>query len=507
MIVEHLSSLSADAYIALGLLANNIHWLVLGALIGMILGVLPGMGGVVTLTILIPFTLGMDTFSAFTLLGAALGATTFGGSITAILVNIPGTGSNAATLLDGYPMTRNGEGARAIGASAFSSAAGAFVGLLVFFLMIPFVIQIAILFGPSEVFWLVVLGLTVIPLVAGDRVLAGLAASGLGLMLAFMGQSSITGEYRFTYGQAFLLDGIELIPALIGLFALAEMFKLSSTEAGSIVDTSNVELKGNKWDGVKDVVRHRWMWLRCSLLGTFIGAIPGVGGSAATFIAYGHAVQSSVNSHEFGTGRVEGVIGSEAANDAKDGGQLFPTLGLGIPGSGSTAVLLGGFLMHGLIPGPDLLAEELTLMLIIVFALVGSNILTSILGLLFTEKFLRITSVPVYQLAPVIIVVGLVATYIVRNSFGDIVIALIFAALGIVMIYLSVSRVPIVIALILGAMLENNYHLAIDLAGGDIQTALFAGTLNQILIGFVLFAVLVPLYQLSSYSIMDRIGR
>jgi len=487
-------SLITDSVTALGIIGGNLLWLFVGVIAGMALGIIPGMGGVVTLTIILPFTLRMNPNQAFIVLSAALGAVSFSGSISAILINAPGTGGNAATLLDGYPMAQKGKAAEAIGAAAIASAGGAVIGILFFFIMIPFVIDVALLFGASEIFWLVLLGLSIVPLVAGERVLAGLVMGGLGLLVSFVGQTSVTGEYRFTFGLPLLFDGLNLVPPLVGLFALAEMVKLGASNEGLVPDKVE-EIAGNKLDGVKQVIRHKWLFVRCSVFGMIIGAIPGIGATVATFITYGHAVQSSNNQEEFGSGRVEGVIATESANDSKDGGQLFPTLGLGIPGSASTAVLLGGFIIHGITPGPGLLQDSLDLMLVIVFSLLFSNLLTSLIGLTFTGVFVRIQQVSISRLFPTIVILALVATFVLRNNFGDMFIALLFGALGLVLMYLNISRIPIIIALILGSILERNFFLAIRIADGGPAQAFFSGWLNQLLIVILAVSALLPIIQ------------
>ncbi|WP_418280345.1 tripartite tricarboxylate transporter permease [Halorubrum sp. DTA98] len=491
MVIEF-GGLFEHAAEALWIVISQWQYLLLGILAGMILGVIPGMGGAVTLTVLLPFSIRLDPTSAFVLFGGALGATTFAGSLTAILVNTPGSGSNAATLLDGYPLTRQGEAKTAIGASAFSSATGAVLSLVFFLALIPFIIEIALLFGNSEVFWLVLIGLTVLPLVAGDRMLAGLAVGALGLIFAFTGPALRTGEMRFSHGFAFLFDGIGLVPAIVGLFAIAEMVKLASQNQDIIKEKH--EIGGSIVKGVKETIRHRWLWFRCTLIGLLIGTIPGAGGSVANFVSYGHAVQTSKNPQEFGTGRIEGVIASEAANDSKDGGQLFPTLSLGIPGSGSMAVLLTGFLVHGIQPGPGMLSEELTLMLVIVFSLIASNVLTSVIGVIFSNQLVQIADLPIAVLSPSIIVLSLMAVFISRNHFPDLFVALFFGLLGIALMYFSVSRIPIILALVLGGIFENNFYISLQLAQGDWFQAFFVGTLNQILVVLLIVTILFPFY-------------
>lgn len=485
------SSVLMEAVTAIELVADNWIYLLFGIAVGMALGTIPGMGGSVTLAVLIPFTLGLDGASAFTLLAAAMGSTTFSGSITAILFNVPGTSSNGATIIDGYPMAQQGRAAVAIGASAFSSAAGAVVGIGIFFLLIPIVVDVVLMFGPPQQFWLVLIGLSVLPLVAGDRMIAGLAVGGLGLMFSYVGTSVITGERIFVLDEPFLYEGIGLIPAIVGLFAIAEVVKLATLDRG--VMEESVEIQGNQFDGIREVLKRKNIFLRSAIIGTLIGAIPGVGGTAATFIAYGHAVQTSSDPDSFGTGNVEGVIASEASNDSKDGGQLFPTLGLGIPGSGSTAVLLGAFIMHGILPGPQMLIDHMDLMLVIVFSLLFSNILTSIIGLVFAQYLVLVTKVPITIIFPVITSLSLVAVFITRNNFGDVWLALGFGLLGVVLMYVDITRIPIIIALVLGEIMENSYHISLALY--DSHAVFFTGWLNVLLVVTLVVTIAFPILQ------------
>lgn len=482
---------------ALNIILENWMWLLLGITIGMAFGAIPGLGGSVTLALILPFTFPLDIEPALILMASILAATTFAGSISAILINTPGTASNAATLLDGYPLSEQGKGAMAIGASAFASAAGAVVGIVIFIVSIPLVVQFALLFGPPQIFWVIILALTIIPLVAGRNRLAGLAMAGFGLFLAMVGRSAATaiGETRFTFGQIHLVDGVDFIVVIIGLFTFAEMFKLAAADRTiERRDVIQLDEMATKFDGIRAVVQHKFLWFRCTVIGILLGIIPGVGGSVATFVAYGHAVQSSSQPDRFGSGMIEGVIASEAANDSKDGGQLFPTLGLGIPGSGSMAVLLVGFLVHGLVPGPRLLIDELTLMLVIAFSLLIGNILTSAVGLIFTAQFTKITRTPISILFPMIIVVAATAVFLVRNSIFDVFMALVFGVVGIILMFYGVSRVAIVIALILGGIMEDNFFVAAQVHRWDLQTAFFSGWINWIIIIVLIFAILHPIY-------------
>lgn len=473
-----------DVMVAAGLLVENFHFVLFGVLVGMFFGVLPGMGGSVTLAVMLPFTMDMDPFSAFAFMSGGVASTTFAGSLTAILVSIPGTGSNAATLIDGYPLTLKGEANRAIGASAVSSATGAVVGVSLFIILVPVVKNFALLFGPAELFWLILWTLIIIPLLIGDNSLLAMAFAGLGALLSLVGNTPITTEVRFNFGFFFLEDGIALVPTILGIFAISELMRLTLKGSSTVSDISRSS--SGKLQGMKDVLVHKGLWFRSALIGIFMGILPGIGGSGATFLAYSHAVQSSDDSEGFGSGRIEGVIASEAANDAKDGGQLFPTLGLGIPGSGSMVVFLAALLFHGFIPGPRLLQTDLQLMLLISLSILVGNVLTSVIGLLFTGVFTKILDIPLSFLVPALATLIMAAAYSVRNEFFDVILTILFGILGLLLIYINVSRIPFIVAFLLVGIMESNYVTAVGIAYGSPTAALFGSTLTQVVI-IVLF--------------------
>lgn len=481
---------------ALDLLVENLLWLVLGVLMGMFFGLIPGMGGSVALAIMLPFTLGMDTHQAFTFLSGALGATTFAGSITAILVSTPGTVPNAATLLDGYPLTQRGEADRAIGASALSSAAGAVVAISTFVALIPVIIEVALLFGPGNIFWLVLFAILIIPIIVGERVLLGIAIAFFGGLLSFIGRASQTGEYRFTFDNLYLYDGLQLIPVLIGIFAFAELIKLASSERQTI--SEGIAQHSSKFEGMRDVIKHKGLWFKSTLIGFFSGVLPGLGGSGATFLAYSYAIQSAEDKRSFGKGRIEGVIAAESANDAKDGGQLIPTLGLGVPGSASMAVFMGGLLMHGIFPSPRFLIEQLDLGLLIAFSFLFSNILTSVIGVLSARFITKVLEIPISRLLPLLTILAVSATYIVRNSMFDVFIAVVFGIFGAALMYYNISRVPFIVAFILAILLEDNYFQAVGINHGDPVEALFGDALSLLFIGLIVLA-------LGSYALNLRV--
>lgn len=479
-------------FFAINVVANHLHWVLMGVIIGMIIGVIPGMGGVVALTIILPFTLGLEQFEAFTLMAAAVGATTFSGSISAILINTPGSSSNAATLIDGYPLTQKGESASAIGASALSSASGAVLATTIFIIMIPVMIEIVLLFGPPQVFWIVLFAIIIIPLLVADDPFYGILTALFGSLVAFIGTAPRTAQPRFTMGLIELRGGVTLVAMLIGFFAIAEILRVSSLDRNTVVDFERVEITGSKIEGMREVIKYKWLWLRCSIIGLIVGAIPGAGGSAAAFVAYAHGIQTASERHLFGKGAIEGVIAPESANDAKDGGQLFPTLGLGIPGSGSMAVFLAAMLMHGIFPGPRVLSAQTELVIVIALSLLLSNVLTSVIGILVADQLTKILKIPIPLLLTFITILSFAAVFIVRNSVLDLVTVMVFAGFGLILIYLGINRIPFLIAFILASILEANFWLAAQFGHNRLFEVFFTGTINQILI--VLFVLSIVLY-------------
>lgn len=463
----------------------------LATMLGMFMGILPGLGGTVTIALLIPLTFGMDPLLAFMLLAAAKGGTNFGGSVTAILLNTPGATPNAATILDGYPMARSGEGGRAIGASAMASASGAIIGILLVLLSIPIMVQIVLLFGPPEIFWLALVGIALLSSVVRGDTLAGLISGVLGLLFAMHGFNNWTANVRWDYGFTWMMDGIHLVPALIGLFALSEIINLVAS--GSTISTEeNVELEGQEWTGVKDVVVHKWLFLRSALIGTAIGTVPGAGGAVANFVAYFQAVKTSKNG-TFGKGDVRGVIASEASNDGKDAGMFLPTLAFGIPGSASTAVLLGAFLLHGIQPGPNMIQEQLDLVMVILLALILSNLITSTMGLLLSDQLVKITKIDIHLIAPIIVIIVFFGSYATSNIYG-VWQTLVFGLLGYAMIRVNMSRVPLILALVLGPLIEINFWRAYQIGRGD--PMIFARSpLAVLLIVIFLVVLFLPLIR------------
>jgi putative tricarboxylic transport membrane protein len=433
-------------------------------LLAMLFSATPGLGGSSLIALAIPITIGLEPLQVMLVFGALVGGATFMGSITAILFNIPGKASNAATLLDGHPMARNGQAQTAIACAASASAMGSTFGVLLLVAAIPFLREAALLLGAPEYLMLAIWGLTTLALLTGDSLLKGLAAAGLGLQLALIGYDPRTAELRFTFGIEYLTDGLSLVPVLLGLFALAEVIDMiisrRPTLSGKL--TTN-ELRGRTSEGIFSVFRHFGLLLRSSVIGTGVGAIPGIGSSVAGFIAYNHAKQFAGDGSRFGQGDIRGVLAPEAANDAKDGGALIPTLALGIPGGQGTALLLAVLALHGMHPGREMLTDNLVMVFVLIWSLFLSNWLTSLLGLSLASPMARLGTARSVRLAPTILVLAIVGCLYYRGLMADTVYALVFGLVGYFMKRHHWPRVPLVIALVLAPMLETNLHLTLRL--------------------------------------------
>jgi putative tricarboxylic transport membrane protein len=468
----------------------GVLFLFLGVLVGLVFGVMPGLGGTTAIALLMPLTFTLEPGQAMLLMGGIMGAVSAGGSVSAILINTPGTAPNAATCFDGYPLTQQGKAGLAIGAAAGASTIGGFIGVFTLLAVMPVMKSLVLLFGPPEYFMLAAMGLAAIAVSTGGRFLRGLIAGALGLMLAFVGYDAVNGGVRFTFGSNYLWDGIQLVPALTGLFAISEMIALS-VSGGTIAKAGTQARITDVWQGVRLAVRHWKTTLQGSAIGTFIGAVPGLGGTVAAFLAYSAAMQISKSPETFGKGNIEGVIGPEASNNSKDGGALIPTLSFGIPGSAEMAVFLGVLVLHGVQPGPMLLLEHEGVMFSLILALLASTLLSNLVVLAVARPLAVITRVDVHLLVPVVIAVALVGVYALRETVGDVLLAGLFGALGYLMIRFRYPRVTLVIALILGELAERSFHQSLNMSSGD-WTIFFTRTASLVIFLMLLGFLLVP---------------
>jgi len=436
-----------------------------GIVSGFAVGILPGLGGPTTLALMLPFIFQMKPIEAFAfLLGmAAVTATT--GDITSILFGIPGEPTTAATIVDGHPMAKKGEAGRALGAALMSSLVGAIFGAFALALSIPVVRPLVLAFGSPEFFMLALLGITFVAALSGEDPLKGLVSGALGLLLATVGLDPVSGIERYTLGQLFLWDGIGLVPVTIGLFAIPEIIDLAVEQTS--IARQQVGKLGGVMEGVKDTFRHWGLVMRCSAIGTYAGIIPGMGGAVSQWLAYAHAQQTAKNPEEFGKGAVEGVLGPGAANNSTLGGAMIPTIVFGVPGSVMTAILLGAFIIHGIVPGPDMLIPEargghLLLTFSFVWVIVLSNIVTVGICLLFLQPLIKLTQIRAGLLMPFILLLIYLGAYAEKNTFEDLLIVLGIGLLGWLMVVFDWQRPPLLLGLVLGPLAENRLFISMD---------------------------------------------
>ncbi|MFC1893458.1 tripartite tricarboxylate transporter permease [Chloroflexota bacterium] len=436
-------------------------FMLMGIGLGLLFGLLPGISGVTGLAILIPLIYGMEPQLALAFLMAMYAVCYTGGSVTAILFNIPGTGPNAATLLDGFPMTQKGHAGRALGNALTASGLGGLVGAVALALLIPAIRPVVMAFAAPESLFLAILGISFIAALGSGSMVKGLIAGGLGITIAFVGTQPTSGIPRYAFGTAYLLDGIPLIPLALGLFAVPTVIRLINT-GGAMAQVSSraSTTTSDIIQGIKDVFIKWWLFLRCSVIGTLVGIVPGVGGETAIWIAYGHAKQTSKYPERFGTGFEEGVIAPESCNNAKEGGGLMPTLAFGIPGSAAMAVLLGAFLILGIQPGPMFLQEHLDIAFTLVGSLVFANIIGAAICLVGAPWLSKVAFIRGHLLAPLMLLFISVGAYAVRGNIVDVVLAFGLGALGIAMDRYGFSKPALFIGYVLGGLAERYFYIS-----------------------------------------------
>jgi TctA family transporter len=440
-----------------------------GAIFGLFLGVIPGLGGHFAMAMVIPFLYSLSPGAGIAFLLGSHSTVAQGGGLTAILFNTPGCGQNAATLLDGPPMRNRGLAGQAAGAALASCFLGAVFGVVVLAALIPVLQQVVLIFGPAEICVLVFLALTFVAVLGKEDITRSLIAGFSGLLLAMVGLENVTNQERFTFGLLALRDGLPLVPVILGLFAVAEMIDLW-VEGGSMSGRQARRL--STWDtqkqifqGIVAAFKHWWLVLRCSAIGTVMGLIPGLGSTAAAFVAYGHAKQSSKSGETFGEGNIEGIIGAESANDAVEGGALASTIAFGIPGSSSMAIVLAGLFVLGLQTGPEIVTHHTDLVFVMIFTVIIGNLFGTLIGMFLVNPLSRLTSLPASLLVPVLIAIIFTGAFAVNGSTFDIGIVVIFGFIGYLMKQLGYSRSALLIGFVLGYALEKNLFLALQLDG------------------------------------------
>ncbi|MDP2602834.1 MAG: tripartite tricarboxylate transporter permease [Deltaproteobacteria bacterium] len=438
--------------------------MMVGIAVGFVVGILPGLGGPTAMALMLPFIFKMSAVEAFAFLLGMTAVTATTGDITSVLFGVPGEPTTASTIVDGHAMARNGEAGRALGAVLMSSLVGALFAGVALAIAVPIVRPIVLSFGSPEFFMLSLLGITFVASLSGEDQLKGIISGGIGLMLATIGLDPISGIQRYTFGQLFLWDGIGLVPITIGFYAIPETIELAVL--GTSISTQKVEKLGGVMEGVKDTFRHWWLVIRCSALGTFTAIIPGMGAATTQWLAYAHAVQSSPNKERFGKGDVRGVLGPGAANNSTLGGSLITTIAFGVPASVVMAILLGAFIIQGIVPGPDMLLPppkgKLDLTFSFVWVIIISNIITVAICFLFLKQLARVTQVRGAIIIPIILVLVYLGAFAEKNAFQDMLVVLFFGGLGWVMEKMEWPRPPVLLGLVLGPLAENRLFLSTD---------------------------------------------
>ena len=458
-----------------------------GTLAGLILGVLPGLGPTTGGALILPFTIPMDPLSAIILLTTIYCAGTYGGAITAILINTPGTPAAAATCLDGYPLAQKGEAGRALGLATIASVFGGIFSVVILVLFAPMLAKIAYQFGQPEYFALAIFGLTMLSSIGEGTPIKNLIAAAFGILISTVGSDFMTSVDRFTFGVNILTEGIGFIPVVVGLFAISEML-VQSTLLHQVFN--RITLDALKLPTLDDVKSTWKTILRSSGIGAFIGILPAEGGTVASLIGYSEAKRWSKNPQEFGKGSIEGITGAEAANNAATGGAMVPTLALGIPGSATTAVILTGLIIHGVRPGPSLFREQPDFLYGIFGAMLFSNIIFFILGFFGAKIFARVTLIPNKLLWPMVFVVCVCGTYSLNQSLMDIWIMLACGVIGFFMRRFGFSLVPVIIGLILGELVEGTLRQSLVIFDGNWLMFLT----RPIVVTFLIFSIAALLF-------------
>ena len=437
---------------------------------GMFTGFIPGLSGAVGIALMIPLVGGIGAEKAIILFCAALAGQSFAGSISAILLNTPGATPNAATMLDGYPMTLQGKGGMALGISACASAMGGFLGTLIIVILLPFVRAIVLAFSFPELALLMLVGLSTVAVISKGAILKGYIAGLIGLGFSFIGFSPVTGELRLVFNNPELLNGVDVTSALVGLFAITEAIQLITAKRNRKSLVAAVIPFSQVMSGVKYVFTRPWLLIKSSSIGTMIGVVPAMGGTVAAFMAYFAARGSSKDPDSFGKGNPDGVLAPEASNDAKESGSALPSMAFGIPGSSEWAIVLGALVMQGVTPGPMLIKEQPILMWLAIVTLALASIISSSIGLALSPLVTKVTKLRPSLLGVSIAALALAGTYSLNGKIVDLVWAVVFGVLGYFMSRSGYPSVPLILGLLLGKGFETNFNHTVSIMDGGISS-------------------------------------
>ena len=463
----------------------------IGAFLGVAFGAIPGINAILGVALLIPLTIPLDPIAAFILLGAVYTGGAVGGAFPAILFKIPGAPEAAATTFDGYPLAQKGQAGKAIGMALFASTTGGMFGVLALSFLSPQLAKIALSFSAQEYFAFALLGLTII-VALGDSILKAVISGLLGLLLSTVGIDKLTTAERFTFGIKPIMGGFEFVSIIIGVFAVGEVLeRIQSKETGGLTTREKIS---TKLPSLREVLECKWTLLRSYIIGTIIGILPGVGATTASFFGYSEAVRFSKHPEKFGTGILEGVAACESADNAAVGGALVPLLTLGIPGSATTAVMVGGLLIHGIIPGPLLFVEQTKFVYTFFSGMFIAQITMLICGMIGVRFFVKILNWPYSILGPVILVLCVIGGYAMRNNYFDLWMVLVFGIIGYCMNRYHYPFPPMIIGLVLGDLVETSFRRTLILQ--DYQfLPIFTRPISGAILIFAFLSLFYPLFR------------
>ncbi|MHB9096334.1 MAG: tripartite tricarboxylate transporter permease [Syntrophales bacterium] len=478
--------------LAMVLQPANFLYMLGGTFVGIIFAAMPGINGLTCAVLFIPFTYYLGIIPSLIVLCAMYQGSNFGGSITAVLLNIPGDPAAICTTFDGHPMAKQGKAGKAIGAALFASSLGGIIGGVILVTVGPAVAEIAMKMGSAEIFMFIFFGLTTIASIAGSSLLSGFISMFLGLLIASIGISPVTGSERFVFGSSYLLGGIDFVVAIMGLFALTEVFYRHTSDTATYSTTAFNDTRSElpSWAEIKENLKMNIP--RSSIIGVIVGAIPAAGATIAAIVSYGVAKQFSKHPEKFGTGIIEGVFAPESANNACAAGAVMTMLTLGIPGSATTAIILGAFLIAGVEPGPMIFVTNPEIVQAAFGSMLLCNIAVFFLGVFLTRFFVKAMSLPLWILDPMIVIFSYLGVFSIRNSFADVIIMTLFGILGYVMRRMDISVGPLMLALVLGPIAEKSFVTAMRIS--DTGLMIFVTSpVSLILLILSLLSLFIPL--------------
>lgn len=468
---------------------NNIMLMGIATVLGVIIGILPGLGPTFALALFLPLTFSLNDSSSMVFLCVLYSSTVYGGAISAILLNVPGTPGSVATCFDGYPMAKQGKAGLALASVTFASTISGIIGVLGLIYTAPLLAKVSLMIGPSEFFMLTLMGLSLVAVAARGDTWRGLVMGGLGLLFSFVGRDQVGGALRFTFHNMTLQGGIPFIPVSIGVFAIAQAFMMA--EDGGMISPVMMKVTNDTLAGAKAVVKNWTTVIRSALIGLVVGIMPGIGISISNFVAYLVEKRISKDPDSFGKGNIRGVLAPESANKATVAGELVPAFALGIPGGATSALFLIALTVHGLRPGPELFNNNPTLMSTIYWALLAGEVSYLFLGLLFAKQMAKVTRVPNSILVPIILVLSILGALSYQNSMTDVLLAIIFGVIGYVLNKRNYPVACLVLGMVLGQLAESNFQRAMLISDGS-YSSFVTRPLSLLFLAIIIGSLVLP---------------